>query len=175
MIIFCVLCVILVFSDTVYGKAAEYYPGRCEISNTRYTLPERCDIYMECYNGEPSKKTCRYGQYFYNITDIREYACQYLDGNYCGDRQYYKEYVYDDSLCNQQFTQPKFRVGDATTCNEYVECSQGKLFNKKCDADTAFHPVDHICVWPGDSPDCDAPSFCAHIGKYYDSETKMCN
>lgn len=77
-----------------YYDGAESYPGRCTISNTRYTLPERCDAYVECLDGEPSKKTCRYGQYFYNITDIRQYPCEYLDGHYCGSRQYYEEVFY---------------------------------------------------------------------------------
>lgn len=77
----------------VHGERAKTYPGECKKSNTRYRSPHRCDAYIECYDGEPTEKICHYGQYFYNITDIRKYPCEYLDESICGNRYYPRQVV----------------------------------------------------------------------------------
>lgn len=56
---------------------AEYYTGKCTEANARYAVPDQCDKYVECTDGEPEEKLCSDGLLFNDKAGIFTFPCQY--------------------------------------------------------------------------------------------------
>lgn len=55
----------------------QHWSGSCLEKNARYAVPDQCDAYIECTDGEPEQKLCSDGLMFNDKAGVFTFPCQY--------------------------------------------------------------------------------------------------
>ncbi|XP_033327354.1 protein obstructor-E [Megalopta genalis] len=138
-----------------HNIAGRQSSGSCPERNGRFPVPNQCDAYIECIDGEPEQKLCPEGLLF-NPEARFNYPCGYPIDIDCGSRSSRQPPQPTDD-CPHQYGY--FKVGDHQNCGQFVNCAEGRGYVFDCPEGLAFNPESYRCDWPDQVPDCDAEAF----------------
>lgn len=104
-------------------------------------------------DGIAEEKLCPDGLLYNANGSLFSYPCQYPVDVSCEGRGRIQP-ANPTEDCPHQFGY--FRLGDAASCGQFMNCVDGRGFTFDCPEGLGFNGETYRCDWPDQIPDCDA-------------------
>lgn len=127
----------------------------CTEKFERSSIPESCEDYVECKNGEATSFQCLDGLHFDPENADSEMPCQYACDVPCTHKPFISRYLPRE--CPHKFGY--YKLGDKYNCSSFRICEFGVGYDFQCPNGLAFRSDNLRCDWPHKVPECDAEGY----------------